>query len=59
VVAHDRPVAARLAEKKCTPMAIRALRSFCRGDTAIGKNLDLSAQDFFSALSIVGSRKRR
>jgi hypothetical protein len=43
-------------------MAIRALRSFCRGDPTIRKNLDLPpglAQDFFSALSIAGSRKRR
>jgi hypothetical protein len=40
-------------------MAIRALRSFCRSDFSIRKNLDLPAQDFFSALSIAGSRKRR
>jgi len=43
-------------------MAIRVPRSFCRGDASIQKNLDLPprpAQDFFSALSIAGSRKRR
>jgi hypothetical protein len=43
-------------------MAIRVPRSFCRGDASIQKNLDLPprpAQDFFSALSIAGLRKRR